>query len=317
MPAAECQSKDGAYVEIRSSIFVINGFYMAMREKYTKPSASIYYYLVEWDPAKLSWGDFREKVLGGTDPAMAADGSARKEIFAKWKALGLASEPNVGDNGMHASASPFEAMAERLNWVGAKLEEDAFGKAMLQAGIPRATIMEWTKDPQVAFEGKKQSLFDLLEDLDYADCLAKAQKIAGVSGSVPAGKSQAFVFVKPHAVTDPVKALAKEKLAAAGITIAAEGALAGPQIAKDLLIDNHYRLGVDGDQMDKLWANAKKSDNLVKFGGGFYAGKIPAPMPSPKKKKGLITRTSGDMSVFSSGESVLDAVFGPEGGKML
>ena len=77
------------------------------------------------------------------------------------------------------------------------------------------------------------------------------------------------------------------------------------------------RLGVDGDQMDKLWANAKKSDNLVKFGGGFYAGKIPAPMPSPKKKKGLITRTSGDMSVFSSGESVLDAVFGPEGGKML
>jgi len=69
--------------------------------------------------------------------------------------------------------------------------------------------------------------------------------------------------------------------------------------------------------MDKLWANAKKSDNLVKFGGGFYAGKIPAPMPSPKKKKGLITRTSGDMSVFSSGESVLDAVFGPEGGKML
>ena len=355
-----------------------------------------------------------------------------KEIFAKWKALGLASEPNVGDNGMHASASPFEAMAERLNWVGAKLEEDAFGKAMLQAGIPRATIMEWTKDPQVAFEGKKQSLFDLLEDLDYADCLAKAQKIAGVSGSVPAGKSQAFVFVKPHAVTDPVKALAKEKLAAAGITIAAEGALAGPQIAKDLLIDNHYvrpdaspppprpaaaaaprphrlrlpaprsspprlplpprrstpsqtrppspsqptstrprqsscssptssgsrgkrrragrgragrgalaspapprrpqalsdgvvynavdaceRLGVDGDQMDKLWANAKKSDNLVKFGGGFYAGKIPAPMPSPKKKKGLITRTSGDMSVFSSGESVLDAVFGPEGGKML
>ena len=78
MPAAECQSKDGAYVEIRSSIFVINGFYMAMREKYTKPSASIYYYLVEWDPAKLSWGDFREKVLGGTDPAMAADGSARE-----------------------------------------------------------------------------------------------------------------------------------------------------------------------------------------------------------------------------------------------
>ena len=33
------------------SIFVINGFYMAMREKFTKPGTSIYYYLVEWDPA--------------------------------------------------------------------------------------------------------------------------------------------------------------------------------------------------------------------------------------------------------------------------
>jgi hypothetical protein len=38
---------------------------------------------------------------------------------------------------------------------------------------------------------------------------------------------------------------------------------------------------------------------------------------SAKKKRSLITRTSGDMSVFTSGESVMDAVFGPEGGKML
>merc|ERR1719409_62724 len=90
---AEC---DGVYVEMRSSIFVINGFYMAMREKYTDPKASIYYYLVEWDPAKLSWADFREKTLGATDPGTAADGSLRKEIFSKWKSLGLTSEPNVG-----------------------------------------------------------------------------------------------------------------------------------------------------------------------------------------------------------------------------
>eukprot|EP00966_Prymnesium_polylepis_P180088 4169957-Prymnesium_polylepis.1 len=97
---------------------------MAMREKYTKPSASIYYYLVEWDPAVLSWEDFRGKVLGATDPATAADGAVRKEIFKDWKKLGLASEPNVGDNGVHASASPFEALAERLNWMGATLEGD-------------------------------------------------------------------------------------------------------------------------------------------------------------------------------------------------
>merc|ERR1719152_322945 len=27
--------------------------------------------------------------------------------------------------------------------------------------------------------------------------------------------------------------------------------------------------------MDKVWGNAKKAGNLVKFGGGFYAGKLP------------------------------------------
>ena len=43
-------------------IYVINGFYMAMREKYTGPGASISYMLVEWDSAKLSWEDFRGKV---------------------------------------------------------------------------------------------------------------------------------------------------------------------------------------------------------------------------------------------------------------
>ena len=122
---------------------------MAMREKFTKPGSSIYFYLVEWDAPKLSWEDFRGKVLGATDPSTAEPGSLRKEIFSQWKGLGLASEPNVGDNGVHASASPFEALAERLNWMGATLEEDAFGKAMLACGIPKDTIMAWTKDPQV------------------------------------------------------------------------------------------------------------------------------------------------------------------------
>mgnify|MGYP007078112305 CR=1 FL=1 len=45
---------------------------MAMREKFTKPGESIHYYLVEWDPAALSWEDFRGKLLGATDPATGA-----------------------------------------------------------------------------------------------------------------------------------------------------------------------------------------------------------------------------------------------------
>ena len=100
-------------------IYVINGFYMAMREKYTKAGASISYMLAEWDPSQLSWADFRGKVLGATDPTTAEEGAVRRLILQQWRELGLPAEPNVGDNGVHASASPFEALAERMNWIGA------------------------------------------------------------------------------------------------------------------------------------------------------------------------------------------------------
>merc|ERR1711879_96268 len=34
------------------------------------------------------------------------------------------------------------------------------------------------------------------------------------------------------------------------------------------------KLGVDSEKLDSLWATAKKEKHLVKFGGGFYCGKI-------------------------------------------
>ena len=120
---------------------------MAMREKYTKPSASITYFCAEWDESKLSWADFRGKVLGATDPTTAAEGSLRKIVLDQYKDLGLSAVPNVGDNGVHASASPFEALAERMNWIGASVETDPFAQALTAAGVK--TIPEWTKDPQV------------------------------------------------------------------------------------------------------------------------------------------------------------------------
>lgn len=50
---------------------------------------------------------------------------------------------------MHASASPFEAYAERLNWLAADAATDSFGVAALAAGVPADTLAQWTKDPQV------------------------------------------------------------------------------------------------------------------------------------------------------------------------
>jgi hypothetical protein len=161
-------------IEGKEPIYAFNGFFMAMRNKFTAPGLSIYYYSVEWDSDALSWADFRGKVLGPTDPAEAPADSMRGMVLAKWQDLGLAAEPNVGDNGVHASASPFEALAERNNWLGAAFAEDPYGKELIAAGISEATLKDWSVDPQV----KGKSIFDQLEDMDSAACTAKAVELS-------------------------------------------------------------------------------------------------------------------------------------------
>jgi len=234
------------FVEVdgKEPLYIFNGFFMAMRSKFTQPGTEIYYYVVEWDAKKLSWADFRGKLLGPTDPAEAPKESLRGQILANWKDLGLAEAPNVGDNGMHASASPFEAFAERNNWLGVPVKNDAFGALMCGHGMEEDTIKAWSVDPQVLIEegGKKKgSLFDQLEDLDTAACLEKIVALSWLNGSIPTPlRNAAFVFIKPHAVTDQVKELVKKGLEAKGLKILSEGSLSGEVIDEKKLIDQHY-----------------------------------------------------------------------------
>merc|ERR1712167_531773 len=161
-------------IEGKPSIYAFNGFFISMRNKFTAPGLSIYYYSVEWDSDALSWADFRGKVLGPTDPTEAPEDSGRGMILKQWQELGLKSEPNVGDNGLHASASPFEALAERNNWLGKAFSEDLYGKELIAAGISEATLKEWSVDPQV----KGKSIFDQLEDMGAPACTAKAAELS-------------------------------------------------------------------------------------------------------------------------------------------
>ena len=210
--------------------YTFNAFFMTMRGKFTAPGTAIHYYVVEFDPANLKWADFRGKVLGPTDPSQAPADSLRGTLFSDWESLGLTSAPNTGDNGVHASASPFEGLAERINWLGLDPSTDAFGQALVDAGVrfpvhaiparnsrlaavvassvrsepcsekqrsdynpitpPSHTsqvsmpmLKEWTVDPQVNLpggDGKKGSLFDQLEDMDYSDAVAKCAELAKV-----------------------------------------------------------------------------------------------------------------------------------------
>jgi len=166
-------------------LYVFNAFFMTMRSKFVGKDTSIHCYVVEWDPAKLSWSSFRGELLGPTDPKEAPSGAIRKLILDKYKELGLTSEPNKGDNGVHASASPFEGLAEKTNWLKMSINSDAFGKALLDNGLSSKTIQDWSVDPRVTVssDGEKASIFDTLEDMDVDECLKKLVEVNELNAS--------------------------------------------------------------------------------------------------------------------------------------
>eukprot|EP00929_Paragymnodinium_shiwhaense_P041570 TRINITY_DN2157_c1_g1_i1.p1 TRINITY_DN2157_c1_g1~~TRINITY_DN2157_c1_g1_i1.p1 ORF type:complete len:912 (-),score=368.51 TRINITY_DN2157_c1_g1_i1:215-2950(-) len=174
----------GFYCGLIEGLYVFNGFFMSMRSKFVTEDASIYYYVVEWDAKSLPWEDFRAKVLGPTDPADAPKDSIRGMVAAQWKELGLKEACNTGDNAVHASASPFESLAERLNWLNIDIGRDAFAKHLFKAGVNKKMIKEWAVDPQVTFGEYPitKSLFDALEDTDADYCLALCQMIGAFQG---------------------------------------------------------------------------------------------------------------------------------------
>lgn len=162
--------------------YVFNGFFMTMRAGYVAEGKSIYYYVIEWDAKDLPWADFRGKVLGPTDPADAPADSLRGGAYKDWENLGLSAQPNTGENCVHASASPFEALAERMNWLGYRADRDAFGKALLNEDVSLKTIKDWCLDPAVTYGEKLnptvKSIWDTIEDMDSEECIAKCAEIA-------------------------------------------------------------------------------------------------------------------------------------------
>ena len=148
-----------------------------MRALYTTPPAAIHTLCVEWPAAKLSWSDFRGTVLGATDPSAAKEGSLRRNLYDTWEECGLEVQPNTGLNGVHGSASPFEALVERMNWCKVAAADDAFGQGLFAAGIDEAKLAAWSADPQVTLDGTTGSLFDALEDTNASSVLAAVRRI--------------------------------------------------------------------------------------------------------------------------------------------
>jgi hypothetical protein len=120
--------------------YVVNGFYLRLKEQFTAPEAMVYGLDVEWHSTEMSWKEFRTNVIGcaGGDASKAKPGSLRRELFDHSKHyFGLPETlPSNNDNDsitmmlddstydagacafVHESASPLEALSEKYNWLG-------------------------------------------------------------------------------------------------------------------------------------------------------------------------------------------------------
>lgn len=159
-------------------VFVMNGFYPSLREIYTADDARVVYFVLDVDPAALSWKKFRSSVIGATNPERAEAGSLRGRLLRQTREHGLTLDSR--DNAIHASASPFEALVEKTIWVRHfdptldPLHEALAGTLSLEDVLRLAA-----ENPIVTLDGKSGPLIERLEDRDTADVAAalKAVKV--------------------------------------------------------------------------------------------------------------------------------------------
>uniref|UniRef100_A0A7S2CUN0 Nucleoside-diphosphate kinase n=1 Tax=Octactis speculum TaxID=3111310 RepID=A0A7S2CUN0_9STRA len=164
-----------------SQLYIINGFYGLMREKFIAKDASVYVYVVGFTSDKLNWATFRNDVIGPTDPAKASETSIRGKIYKEWERLGLKQVPSVGDNGVHASAGPLEGLKERMVWLQLALEQDPMGAKLIEVIWNYNTTGFITKlmdNEAVQFCSEEQPIFDLTEGMDSLEVLCIANNLA-------------------------------------------------------------------------------------------------------------------------------------------
>jgi hypothetical protein len=187
----------GFYAASIEGVYVLNGFYPSIREIYTEDGAGIRCFLMEFDGETLSWKAFRANVIGATDPAKAAAGSVRGELLRRQEEFGL--QLNARDNVIHASASPFEALMERLIWLpGFDPAADPLVKAVAGSGITVGMLSELARrNPILNRGGKTASAIDLLEDIDTPEAASIILGWLGQGTMDAAARDTAFIS-RPH-----------------------------------------------------------------------------------------------------------------------
>lgn len=263
----------GFYVSYfkEEGLYVINGFYPLLFNSFTAPTSKICFFVLSWPEARYSWKRFCLEVIGAADPSEADSTSLRRLMYENWEEYGLSEQPSIADNGLIYANGPIEALALRSVWMHRGINEDDFGRQLLQEGVGRGFVEGLMKNPPISYKGACRSVFEITEDMQsseatclvaavYADerqkCLSERNNQADtpISPSRIADwtivlndedpdevRNRALLFVKPHANTPETRALVEERLTQVkGIQILSQHHISGSEIASRHVMEQHY-----------------------------------------------------------------------------
>ena len=179
-PGTYVASMEAAVPE-KETIYVVNGFYGSMKDMFESEDSApngVDWKVLQWPESKLSWAEFREKVVGPTKVADAPADSLKGILRDTFRELGLEKVPYGAENGFHASASPLESFRERQIWLKGALSEDEFERLEADANDPVTEFLRGSEDsvklcgnPSVTLNGVETTVFDAVEHKNPSDCL--------------------------------------------------------------------------------------------------------------------------------------------------
>ncbi|GAA0661816.1 hypothetical protein GCM10009548_31560 [Streptomyces malaysiensis subsp. malaysiensis] len=166
----------GTYA-IRTSVdgedlIILNPFHPQQVAHFTAPGGAVA--LLEcW--SDLALPEIRRDLIGATDPRDAQPHSIKGILLRERRSLGL-DRVSTRCNGVHVSPGAPEGMATIVRYFSAggspiRPEDTAFGRRLTEAGLS-ADMVEWVgNDPYVETGEHVGPLFELTEDMDWADAV--------------------------------------------------------------------------------------------------------------------------------------------------
>lgn len=155
-----------------NTLYVVNPFYPDLRKSVTVPGSKAYYFEVKFKPYHLTYADFNTYLIGGSsDPSLSDPSSLRYEMYDYWVQLGFAAQPDVKNNCIIASKSPFAGWIDPVHWLGIP-ETSIFLDAMAARGVVVGACGA-ADGRDIEFNSTTRSLYDHLAGLDRKECLTK------------------------------------------------------------------------------------------------------------------------------------------------